>query len=410
MTKQNVAEPESLGEAMNKTELFFQKNGRLVTYIFLALLVIAALVFGYRSLIVQPRIEKAAEMIAQAQARFEAENPDFELALQGDANGAGFLDVIDQYGSTPSGNLAKHYAGICYLRTGDLENAAAYLAKFSPVKGIPGALINAQNYGLQGGCGRRAAELRRCREVLREGRGRRRQQHDGSDVPAQGRFGRAGPGQYGEGRRLLRADPDVVSRFDGGPRGRETAGRRNEITDLTAMATRNHNLSKFDTLLPSAEDMRFGIVVAEWNREVTEALLEGAVRTLRAAGCPDMNIQIKYVPGTFELSLGAQFFAEYTDVDAVIALGCVIQGDTRHFDFICQGVTQGITQLQIQWNMPIAFGVLTVNDMQQALDRCGGRLGNKGDEAAAAAINMVKLQIDMEAASPDHEPDRRNIN
>ena len=121
-----------------------------MTYIFLALLVIAALVFGYRSLIAQPRIEKAAEMIAQAQARFEAENPDFELALQGDANGAGFLDVIDQYGSTPSGNLAKHYAGICYLRTGDLENAAAYLAKFSPVKGIPGALINAQNYGLRG--------------------------------------------------------------------------------------------------------------------------------------------------------------------------------------------------------------------------------------------------------------------
>ena len=139
------------------------------------------------------------------------------------------------------------------------------------------------------------------------------------------------------------------------------------------MATKNHNLSQFDSPLPSAAEMRFGIVVAEWNREVTEALLEGAVRTLRAAGCPDLNIQIKYVPGTFELALGAQFFAEYTDVDAVIALGCVIQGDTRHFDFICQGVTQGITQLQIQWNMPIAFGVLTVNDMQQALDRCGGR-------------------------------------
>ena len=84
------------------------------------------------------------------------------------------------------------------------------------------------------------------------------------------------------------------------------------------MATKNHNLSKFDSPLPSAADMRFGIVVAEWNREVTEALLEGAVRTLRAAGCPDMNIQVKYVPGTFELSLGAQFFAEYTDVDAVI--------------------------------------------------------------------------------------------
>ena len=109
------------------------------------------------------------------------------------------------------------------------------------------------------------------------------------------------------------------------------------------MATKKHNLSQFDSPLPSAAEMRFGIVVAEWNREVTEALLEGAVRTLRAAGCPDLNIQIKYVPGTFELALGAQFFAEYTDVDAVIALGCVIQGDTRHFDFICQGVTQGIT-------------------------------------------------------------------
>ncbi len=144
--------------------------------------------------------------------------------------------------------------------------------------------------------------------------------------------------------------------------------------------------------------------------EVTEALLEGAVRTLRNAGCPDLNIQIKYVPGTFELTLGAQFFAEYTDVDAVIALGCVVQGDTRHFDFICHGTTQGIIQLQIQWNMPVIFGVLTVNDMQQAIDRAGGRLGNKGDEAAATAINMVKLQIDMEAASPDHVPDRKNIN
>ena len=121
-----------------------------MSYIFLGLLILAALIFGYRTLIVQPRAEKAAEMIAQAQARFEAENPDYELALNGDANGAGFLDVIDQYGSTPSGNLAKHYAGICYLKSGDVEQAALYLAKFSPVKGLPGALINAQNYGLQG--------------------------------------------------------------------------------------------------------------------------------------------------------------------------------------------------------------------------------------------------------------------
>lgn len=150
MAKQQAAGQETLGEAMNRTELFFENNGRKLTYVFLALLVAAALVFGYRSLIMQPRAEKAAEMIAEAQTRFEAENPDYELALSGDANGAGFLDVAEQYGSTPSGNLARHYAGICYLRQGDLENAAAYLAKFSPVKGIPGAIINAQNYGLQG--------------------------------------------------------------------------------------------------------------------------------------------------------------------------------------------------------------------------------------------------------------------
>ena len=125
MAKQNVAEQETLGEAMNKTELFFERNGRTMSYVFLGLLVLAALVFGYRSLILQPRATKAAEMIA------EGENPDFETALLGDDNAAGFLDVIEKYGSTPSGNLAKHYAGICYLRTGDLENAAKYLAKFS---------------------------------------------------------------------------------------------------------------------------------------------------------------------------------------------------------------------------------------------------------------------------------------
>ncbi len=150
MAKQQVAEQEALGAAMNKTELFFEKNGRKVAYIFLGLLIVAGLIFGYRALVLQPRVEKAAAMIAEAQYRFDAETPDFEVALNGDENGAGFLEVIDQYGSTPSGNLAKHYAGICYLRMGDLDNAAAYLAKYSAVKGLPGAIINAQNLGLQG--------------------------------------------------------------------------------------------------------------------------------------------------------------------------------------------------------------------------------------------------------------------
>ena len=150
MAKQNVAEPEVLGEAMNKTERFFEENGRKMSYIFLGLLALGVVIYGYRALVSQPRVAKAAELIAEAQARFDAETPDYALALTGDANGAGFLDVIEQYGSTPSGNRAKHYAGICYLKQGDLEQAAAYLSKYSPVKGLPGAIINAQNYGLQG--------------------------------------------------------------------------------------------------------------------------------------------------------------------------------------------------------------------------------------------------------------------
>jgi 6,7-dimethyl-8-ribityllumazine synthase len=176
------------------------------------------------------------------------------------------------------------------------------------------------------------------------------------------------------------------------------------------MVTKKRNLSQY-TSVPSAADMRFGIVVSEWNAPVTEALLKGAVQTLRKAGCAEHNILIKYVPGTFELPLGAQFFAEYTDVDAVIALGCVIQGETRHFDFICSGATQGIMQLQIAWNMPIAFGVLTTENMEQALARAGGEHGNKGDEAAVTAINMVKLQNEMESSAENINRElTRNVN
>lgn len=150
MANQKAAEQETLSSAMNKTELFFERNGKTMSFVLLALIVLAAGVFGYRSLISAPRVAKAAEMISEAQYRFEAQNPDYELALKGDANGAGFLDVAEKYGSTPSGNLAKHYAGICYLHLGELDNAAKYLAKYSPVKGLPGEIVNAQNLGLQG--------------------------------------------------------------------------------------------------------------------------------------------------------------------------------------------------------------------------------------------------------------------
>lgn len=162
------------------------------------------------------------------------------------------------------------------------------------------------------------------------------------------------------------------------------------------MATRN--LSSYDpSEIPSARGLRFGIVVADWNSEVTLALLAGAVETLKRHGVTDDDIVIRHVPGSFELPLGAQWLAEYNDPDGVICLGCVIQGETPHFTYICQGVTQGITTLNLEYNIPFIFGVLTTNTHQQALDRAGGKHGNKGDEAAVAAIKMAVLQREMES-------------
>jgi 6,7-dimethyl-8-ribityllumazine synthase len=136
-------------------------------------------------------------------------------------------------------------------------------------------------------------------------------------------------------------------------------------------------------------------VVAEWNYEITGVLAQGAVDTLIKHGASPENIILKHVPGSFELTLGAQYLAEFTKVNAVIILGCVIQGETRHFDFICQGVTQGITDLNIKYNMPFIFGLLTTDNQQQALDRAGGKLGNKGDEAAVTAIKMLALRNEL---------------
>jgi 6,7-dimethyl-8-ribityllumazine synthase len=157
------------------------------------------------------------------------------------------------------------------------------------------------------------------------------------------------------------------------------------------------NLSEYNPeTVPDASDMRFGIVVSDWNNKITWSLLEGAVRTLKKHGTPASDIVVKHVPGSFELTLGAQFLAEYDDLDAVICLGCVIQGETPHFTYICQGVTQGITQLNMEYNIPFIFGVLTTNTFEQAEERAGGIHGNKGDEAAITAIKMAALQREME--------------
>ncbi|MGL4992869.1 MAG: 6,7-dimethyl-8-ribityllumazine synthase [Bacteroidales bacterium] len=159
------------------------------------------------------------------------------------------------------------------------------------------------------------------------------------------------------------------------------------------MATAYQNLSSTasSNSIPSALDMKFAIVVAEWNQDITFALRDGAVNTLLANGALKENIIVDYVPGTFELTYAANLFINQSKVDSVIVLGTVVRGDTPHFDYVCQGVTFGIAKLNSESNIPVIFGVLTTDDMQQAIDRAGGIHGNKGDEAAITAIKMVDL-------------------
>lgn len=156
------------------------------------------------------------------------------------------------------------------------------------------------------------------------------------------------------------------------------------------MASSLKNLSDYSsTNLIDVSTKRFAVVVSEWNEEVTAALYSGAYQTLLQHGVKAEHILRKQVPGSFELTLGAQWCAQQKEIDAVICLGCVIQGETRHFDFICDAVAQGITQVNLTYNKPVIFGVLTTQTQQQALDRAGGKHGNKGDEAAITAIKML---------------------
>ena len=159
------------------------------------------------------------------------------------------------------------------------------------------------------------------------------------------------------------------------------------------MASSLHNLSDYNVhSVPDATGMRVGIVVSEWNEKITGALLDGACKTLVKHGVREESINIKTVPGSFELVYGAARFVSSGLVDVVIAIGCVIRGDTPHFDYICQGTTQGLAELNRLAEVPVIYGVLTCNTMQQALDRCGGSLGNKGDECAITALKMIQFR------------------
>lgn len=158
------------------------------------------------------------------------------------------------------------------------------------------------------------------------------------------------------------------------------------------MATVNKNLSEYDkTTIPNAKNFRFGIVVSEWNDTITEGLFDGAYNTLIDNGVLPDNIIRWNVPGSFELIYGSKKMQEQK-LDAVIAIGSVIQGETKHFDFVCEAVSQGIKDLNVMHETPVVFCVLTDNTMQQAKERSGGKHGNKGTEAAVAAIKMAALR------------------
>lgn len=158
------------------------------------------------------------------------------------------------------------------------------------------------------------------------------------------------------------------------------------------MATSDKNLELFQGPLPDGSLFKIDIVVAEWNFEVTGRLLQGAIRGLKDSGMPEHAIHTIYVPGTYELSLAAQKSAMKEHCDAVICLGCVVQGETRHFDFICDAAANGIMNVGLKYNKPVIFGVLTTSNQQQALERAGGTHGNKGYEAAVTALKMLQIK------------------
>lgn len=165
------------------------------------------------------------------------------------------------------------------------------------------------------------------------------------------------------------------------------------------MATANKNLSQYDkAMIPDASDFAFGIVVSSWNDEITEGLFKGAQAALLDCGAKPANITRWDVPGSFELIYGASRMARTQKVDAIITIGCVIKGETMHFEFVCEGVTQGIKDLNAMGEIPVIFCVLTDNNIEQSRARSGGDHGNKGTEAAITAIKMAELRRSTSAS------------
>lgn len=162
------------------------------------------------------------------------------------------------------------------------------------------------------------------------------------------------------------------------------------------MATALKNLSEYDkNSIPNGADFKVGIVVSEWNDSITGNLMKGAYQTFIDNGVKEENIIIKYVPGTFELPLGSQFLLKNTDIDGLVAIGVVIQGETRHFDYVCQGATEGLMRVGLDFDKPVMFCVLTDDNINQSIARSGGEYGNKGIDTAVACMKMIQLKKEL---------------
>lgn len=169
------------------------------------------------------------------------------------------------------------------------------------------------------------------------------------------------------------------------------------------MATKDLSDYKLEQL-EIINDISIGILVSEWNQEITRSLLEGSLDTLKKYGVKDNQLQIETVPGSYELPTAAQMMVKFAEVDAVICLGTIIQGETRHFEFISQSVSQGLNRVALDYTTPVIFGILTTENLEQAHERAGGKHGNKGVEAAASALKMLSLEYKLlSEALPEDE-------
>jgi len=165
------------------------------------------------------------------------------------------------------------------------------------------------------------------------------------------------------------------------------------------MATENNIISNYDKyLFKDAKNYKIGIVVSDWNSNITQNLLKGALDTLLDCGVIEKNIFVKHVPGSFELIFGAKKM-QSQGLNSVIAIGCIIKGETKHFDYVCQGATNGIAQVGLRYNKPVTFCVLTDQNEQQSIDRSGGKHGNKGIECAISCLKMIQLKDEVKKPS-----------